>query len=162
MHAGEPLEDVPTPPGPSESAGFLADGTWQAKAVQHERIDLSGGLRAPQSARRAIEQHFAATVDTDLLASVELLTTELVSNAVRHGGAGEDDVVVLHIAVAPGRLRVEVCDTGDGFEAGRPTPYGEGGYGLFLVSEVSSRWGVSREGGNCAWFELDMPTAEVG
>src|SRR4051812_27112606 len=124
MHAGEPLEDVPVPPGPSESAGFLADGTWHARPVQHECIDLPGGLRAPQSARRAIEQHFTGAVGTDLLGSVELLTTELVSNAVRHGGAGDDDVVVLHIALAPHCLRVEVCDGGDGFEPGRPTPYG--------------------------------------
>jgi len=95
-------------------------------------------------------------VDAPMLASVELLTTELVSNAVRHGGAGEEQTVVLHLALAPGCLRVEVCDPGAGFEAGPPQPYGEGGYGLFLVSEVSSRWGVSREDGNCTWFEIEL------
>ena len=157
MQSGEPLEDVPA--GPSESAGFLANGTWSVTSVRHEQIDLPGGVRAPQAARRAIEQHFAAATDADRLASIELLTTELVSNAVRHGGAGEGEVVVLHLATAPTCLRVEVCDPGQGFEPGRPTPYGEGGYGLFLVSEVSSRWGVSREDGNCAWFELDTTDA---
>jgi anti-sigma regulatory factor (Ser/Thr protein kinase) len=155
MHAGDPLEDVPA--GPSESDGFLADGTWQASTVRHERVDLPGGLQAPQFARRALEEHFANDVAPDMLASVELLTTELVSNAVRHGGAGEGQIVILHLAVAPERLRVEVCDPGTGFSPGRPTPYGEGGYGLFLVSEVSSRWGVSVEDGNCAWFEFDLP-----
>src|SRR3954452_15037468 len=155
MEAGEPLRDD-APAGPSESPGFLADGTWRASAVRHAQVELPGGLRAPQSARRAIEEHFSATIGRDLLASVELLTTELVSNAVRHGGADEDEVVVLHVATAPGCLRVEVCDQGSGFQPGRPTPYGEGGYGLFLVSEVSSRWGVSQEDGNCAWFEFDL------
>jgi anti-sigma regulatory factor (Ser/Thr protein kinase) len=154
MHAGDPLEQ--TPAGPSESDGFLTDGTWRASPVRHERVDLPGGLRAPQSARRAIEEHFAAEIDSTILASVELLTTELVSNAVRHGGADELHVVILHLAVGPKVLRVEVCDPGTGFDAGTPTPYGEGGYGLFLVSEVSSRWGVSHEDGNCAWFELDL------
>jgi anti-sigma regulatory factor (Ser/Thr protein kinase) len=154
VEAGEPLEDVPA--GPSESAGFLAHGTWRASAVRHERTELPGGPRSPQLARRAVEQHFAIELDEDRLASVELLTTELVSNAVRHGGADEDEVVVLHLATAPGCLRVEVCDQGSGFQPGRPTPYGEGGYGLFLVSEVSSRWGVSQEDGNCAWFEFDL------
>ena len=43
-----------------------------------------------------------------------------------------------------------------GFEPGPPQPYGEGGYGLFLVSEVSTRWGVSREDGNCTWFEIEL------
>src|SRR4051794_15765572 len=100
MEAGEPLRDVP--PGPSESAGFLAHGTWRVSVVRHEQVDLPGGVRAPQSARRALEQHFGAAIDRDTLASVELLTTELVSNAVRHGGADENEIVVLHLATAPG------------------------------------------------------------
>jgi anti-sigma regulatory factor (Ser/Thr protein kinase) len=154
MEAGEPLEDLPA--GPVESAGFLADGTWQPRIVRHEQIDLAGGLQAPQHARRSIEEHFAPVIDSAMLASVELLTTELVSNAVRHGGAGEQQVVVMHLALAPDCLRVEVCDRGEGFEAGPPMPYGEGGYGLFLVSEVSSRWGVSRDDGNCTWFEIEL------
>jgi anti-sigma regulatory factor (Ser/Thr protein kinase) len=154
MEAREPLEDVPA--GPSESAGFLAHGTWRAGGVQHEQVDLPGGLRAPQSARRAIEGQFGGRIDRDTLASVELLTTELVSNAVRHGGAGEHTTIVLHLATSSACLRVEVLDPGDGFEPGQPMPYGEGGYGLFLVSEVSSRWGVARDAGNCTWFELDL------
>jgi anti-sigma regulatory factor (Ser/Thr protein kinase) len=81
--------------------------------------------------------------------------TELVSNAVRHGGAGKEAQVVLHLALAPRCVRVEVCDRGAGFEPGRPTPYGEGGYGLFLVDELASRWGVAHDDGTCAWFELD-------
>jgi anti-sigma regulatory factor (Ser/Thr protein kinase) len=160
MHPGEPVEDPPA--GPSESRGFLVDGTWTVTPVRHERVDLPGGVRAPQSARRALEQHFAGLVDDDRLASIELLTTELVSNAVRHGGAGDGELIVLHLAIAPQCLRVEVCDRGPGFEPGPPRPYGEGGYGLFLVSEVSSRWGVSREDGNCAWFELDSAGPAAG
>jgi hypothetical protein len=157
VEAGEPLENVPA--GPSESAGFLARGTWDATAVRHERVELPGGPLAPQHARRAVEEHFATELDGDRIASVELLTTELVSNAVRHGGAGEGQSVVLHLALAPGCLRIEVCDPGEGFDAGTPSPYGEGGYGLFIVSEMSSRWGVAHDVDNCAWFELDLETA---
>jgi anti-sigma regulatory factor (Ser/Thr protein kinase) len=160
MGAGEPLRDVPA--GPSESAGFLANGTWRAASVRHAKVDLPGGLRAPQWARRAIEEHFSADVASEALASVELLTTELVSNAVRHGGAGEGETVVLHLAIAPECLRVEVCDRGRGFEPGQPTPYGEGGYGLFLVSQVSTRWGVSHDDGNCAWFEIEPSRPGAG
>ena len=155
MEAREPLED--TPAGPSESAGFLARGTWRASVVRHERLALPGGPRSPQLARRAVEEQFTAALDADRLASVELLATELVSNAVRHGGADEGKTVVLHLALAPGCLRIEVCDPGEGFDPGTPSPYGEGGYGLFIVSEVSSRWGVSHDVDNCAWFELDLP-----
>lgn len=161
MGARQSLEDD-RPAGPSESAGFLAEGTWEPALVWHEQVDLRGGPRAPQSARRAIEEHFTAEVTRDVLASIELLTTELVSNAVRHGGAGESETVVLHLASSPGCLRVEVCDPGRSFDAGPPTPYGEGGYGLFLVSQVSSRWGVSHDDGNCAWFEIDHGQASAG
>jgi anti-sigma regulatory factor (Ser/Thr protein kinase) len=160
MEAGAPLGDLPD--GPGESEGFLADATWAAAVVWHERIDLPGGLQAPQMARRAIEQHFSAGLSGELLGSVQLLTTELVSNAVRHGGAGEEETVVLHLATSESCLRVEVCDSGSGFQPGHPTPYGEGGYGLFLVSEVSSRWGVSHDEGNCAWFELDHDSDAPG
>lgn len=154
MQGREPLEDVPV--GPVETEGLLASGTWQVSTVRHEKVDLPGGLQAPQHARRAIEEHFSDAMDGATLASVELLTTELVSNAVRHGGADEHQVVILHLALAPSLLRVEVCDPGDGFSAGPPQPYGEGGYGLFLVSEVSSRWGVAREKANITWFEMDL------
>jgi anti-sigma regulatory factor (Ser/Thr protein kinase) len=157
VEAGEPLDDVPAPP--SESAGFLARGTWRASVVRQARTELPGGPRSPQLARRAVEEHFALELDGDRLASVELLTTELVSNAVRHGGADESKSVVLHLALAPGCLRVEVCDPGEGFAVDTPTPYGEGGYGLFIVSEVASRWGVSHDVDNCAWFELDLAEA---
>jgi anti-sigma regulatory factor (Ser/Thr protein kinase) len=154
MEAGKPLDDAPA--GPSESAGFLARGTWRASSVMHERVELPGGPRSPGLARRAVEEHFTAALDADRLASVDLLATELVSNAVRHGGADEGKQVILHLALAPGCLRIEVCDPGAGFEAGTPSPYGEGGYGLFIVAEVSSRWGVSHDVDNCAWFELDL------
>src|SRR3954452_22360890 len=154
MQGGDSLEDVPA--RPVESDRLLASGNWTGSTARHEQVDLPGGLQAPQHARRAIEEHFGAAVDSATLASVELLTTELVSNAVRHGGADEDEVVVLHLALAPACLRIEVCDPGDGFDAGTPQPYGEGGYGLFLVSEVSSRWGVARARSNVTWFEMDF------
>lgn len=136
MDAGETLDE---PAG--ETAGAL--------------VELEGGLQAPQQARRALEKQFGGLIDPAALASVELLTTELVSNAVRHGGTGDGEVVLLRLSLAGGCVRVEVTDNGSGFEPGPPAPYGEGGYGLFLVDEVSSRWGVKRESGTCAWFEID-------
>ena len=155
MSASDPFDQQPAQPG--DSAGFLRSGDWPAALARYEQVELTGGVRAPQHARRAIEQHFAGALTRELLGSIELLTTELVSNAVRHGGAGEDGVVVLHLGLARDRLRVEVCDRGPGFEPGQPQPYGEGGYGLFLVSAVASTWGVARDDGTCAWFELALP-----
>jgi anti-sigma regulatory factor (Ser/Thr protein kinase) len=153
---GEALEEIPG----GDSSGLLSEGTWTLTPLRDARVELPGGLRAPQAARRALELHFSGALDRESLASVELLTTELVSNAVRHGGADERALVLLHLAVARDRVRVEVTDGGSGFEPGPPMPYGEGGYGLFLVDEVSSRWGVAGERGTCAWFELDIPAGK--
>ena len=139
----------------AHAAGYLSKGTWKVTGVDSARVGLSGGLRAPGDARRAVEERFTGVLGADALASVQLLVTELVSNAVRHGGAAEGQEIALHLATAPACIRVEVCDPGPGFEAGRPQPYGEGGYGLFLVDEVASRWGVSAGDGTCTWFELD-------
>ena len=61
-----------------------------------------------------------------------------------------------------GTIRVEVRDGGGGFDPGTPRPRsgeeaaGYGGYGLFLVERMASRWGVERDDGTLVWFELDL------
>lgn len=56
----------------------------------------------------------------------------------------------------PGTVRVEVIDAGSGFNVRRREDIGSrGGYGLFLVDEQASRWGMDREGGTHVWFELE-------
>ena len=141
--------------GPAPSSGLLWTGTWVVTPVEHRKLELPGGPAAPQRARRGVDQVFGDVLGDESLALANLLVTELVSNAVRHGGATDGTTIVLHLAVAPGLVRVEVCDRGPGFEPGRPAPYGHGGYGLFLVDELASRWGVDTAHGTCAWFEID-------
>ena len=55
------------------------------------------------------------------------------------------------------RVRVEVTDHGPGFEARArdPSTQHESGWGLYLVDQLSDRWGVSRTDGTAAWFEID-------
>ncbi len=85
---------------------------------------------------------------------VALLTSELVSNAVRHARA---KTIAVRFEVLAARVRVEVVDEGDGFDPSRPRPVAgqPGGWGLHLVDELSSRWGVAREPRHEVWFELD-------
>ena len=90
-----------------------------------------------------------------------MLVRELVSNAIDHAGLGEQDSVVLHLALAPERVGVEVCDGGAGFtraELGKPRT-APGGYGLTMVDRGASRWGISSDDGSCVWFELDREAA---
>jgi anti-sigma regulatory factor (Ser/Thr protein kinase) len=100
----------------------------------------------------AIEPHLDGGTDETL----KLLVSEVVTNAVRHGGSGGP--VQLHLSWNS-EIRVEVQDHGDGFT---PTPrvdgLGEpGGFGLFLVGRLADRWGVKTDGGTTVWFVLQRP-----
>ncbi|MFD4375289.1 ATP-binding protein [Streptomyces sp. NPDC058527] len=84
----------------------------------------------------------------------ELLTSELVTNALVHTGHG----AVVTATVDPAQLRVEVRD----FESGLTGPLvppaddGTSGRGLFLVRELADSWGVEeRATGKVVWFELN-------
>ena len=85
--------------------------------------------------------------------TLRLLISELVTNAVRHGG-GPGPVEVN--ARWDGEVRVEVVDHGDGFmPAPRAGALGEpGGFGLYLVGRLADRWGVETNSKTRVWFVL--------
>jgi anti-sigma regulatory factor (Ser/Thr protein kinase) len=135
----------------------LARGSWLPSVVAQTRMQLPRTVEAARLARQTVRREAGGQLDRPEREIVEVLMTELVSNAVMHPGPEAGDSVDLHFAVAPDRIRVEVCDSGEGFAPGeleepRTRP---GGYGLLMVDRGSSRWGASRDDGNCVWFELD-------
>jgi anti-sigma regulatory factor (Ser/Thr protein kinase) len=95
--------------------------------------------------------------DADRLGALELVISEVVTNAVRHGGGRE---VLFAMTPKPDLLCVQVTDGGAGFV---PVPRAMGseeggGFGLFLVERLTRRWGMTREHGRTrVWFELDLP-----
>jgi transcriptional regulator with XRE-family HTH domain/anti-sigma regulatory factor (Ser/Thr protein kinase) len=82
-----------------------------------------------------------------------LLTSELVTNSIRHSGS---DSIQLDVLVDAHRLRIEVGDQNT--QSLRPrTPAVHGGWGLTLVGELATRWGVERhDDGKTIWVELDL------
>jgi anti-sigma regulatory factor (Ser/Thr protein kinase) len=136
-------------------AGFLRYGSWAVDLVLADTFELAGGIDAARVARAHIAEQFGGRLVENDLQDVAVMTSELVTNAVRHGGAGEDDTIALHVAIAADVLRVEVCDDGPGFT--RPqilrTRAKGGGNGLVLVERLSSSWGVCGDDGTCVWFE---------
>ena len=108
-------------------------------------------------ARDAVLEH-AAGLPTSSREDLQLLVSEVVTNAVRHGGGVEGRAIILRVIEGRELLRVEVTDDGEGFERTTPTPRADGGWGLFFVDKLASRWDVElTEGGTRVWFEMDVP-----
>jgi anti-sigma regulatory factor (Ser/Thr protein kinase) len=116
-------------------------------------LDIARDARAPLVARQALDD-VASDFDRTTLQDARLLLTELVTNSVRHG-EGEGVRVILD-RPDDGTLRCEVVDDGHGFlPIARPRRGDEiGGWGLHLVEQVASSWGV-REGSTHVWFEIE-------
>ncbi|WP_406862888.1 SpoIIE family protein phosphatase [Streptomyces sp. HUAS MG47] len=106
---------------------------------------------APGRARRLARRALARWDLEDLTDSVELLVSEVVTNAVRYA----ERPVTLRL------LRTDVlrCEVGDDSpqlpRQRRARETDEGGRGLFLVNRLARRWGATRlSGGKVVWFEL--------
>ena len=115
-------------------------------------LTIDRDARAPGKARAAVED-LVPGIDERLVPSAKLLISELMTNAVKYGGAGP--VRVEFEARGADRLRCEVIDEGIGFTpVARAKPKTEvGGWGLHLVETLSESWGV-HEGSTHVWFEL--------
>jgi transcriptional regulator with XRE-family HTH domain/anti-sigma regulatory factor (Ser/Thr protein kinase) len=111
---------------------------------------------APRAAREALAAVLVDLPD-EQIAVGRLLVSELVSNSVKYGSPEAGAKLGLFVGVERNRLRVEVSDASP--ESAKLRQAGEnGGYGLFLVDSLSSRWGSNRDGDpNVTGFELDLP-----
>lgn len=120
-------------------------------------VELAAVPESARGARRFISSICgAAMLDEETCATAALLTSELVTNAIRYGGSR----AILQAESPGGVLRVSVHDENPDLpELGEaPELTAEGGRGLLLVSTLASRWGVEADpgGGKAVWFELAL------
>jgi hypothetical protein len=55
-----------------------------------------------------------------------------------------------------------VCDRGRGLDPTTvPQPREEGGWGLLLVQQLTTRWGIRTNDHTCVWAEMNVPNAEA-
>jgi anti-sigma regulatory factor (Ser/Thr protein kinase) len=121
-------------------------------------LGLAPEAESARLARRFISDFCnAAALGEDLCHTASLLTSELVTNAVRYGGSH----ALFQARMPGGVLRVAVQDANPELPAlgASPDLTAEGGRGVLLVSTLADRWGVERTpgGGKAVWFELDVP-----
>ncbi|MFE2043772.1 ATP-binding protein [Streptomyces sp. NPDC059477] len=95
-------------------------------------------------ARHAVAKSLPDPVRSHLGDDLGLLTSELVTNAIRHGACWEDeDLIELVLWPADGHYWLAVSDPGTGkLELARPDTDSECGRGLFLVDSLATAWTV--------------------
>jgi anti-sigma regulatory factor (Ser/Thr protein kinase) len=141
--------NAPVPRDASEVAGT-------PPAPREMSFELAGGPYAVTAARLALAE-IDDLLDESQAFDVRLLVSELVTNSVQHAKVGPDDSIALKLAIQDIAVRVEISDSGPGFEP--PEDAGDverdRGWGLFFVSQLATRWGVEPGDPACVWFEID-------
>jgi anti-sigma regulatory factor (Ser/Thr protein kinase) len=100
-------------------------------------------------------------VAQDLVSDVELIATELVTNAYLHGRPPAH--FRLYYLGEPTRLRMEVRDAGAALpRLAHPERDAEHGRGLLLVAAMSTTWGVIEAvTGKTVWAEFALPLRTI-
>jgi PAS domain S-box-containing protein len=91
--------------------------------------------------------------------ALELVVSELVTNAIRHGGPP----IQLRLIRDVGGVTCEVSDGSNSSpHLRRAQTYDEGGRGLMLVAQLARRWGTRhRAVGKTIWAEIAVPEGPV-
>ncbi len=134
---------VPAPPGPRSAI--------HATPTVAARMFARCAEEVP-AARRFVRDVLA---DHPACCDAELLTCELVTNAVQH--ATDAARVTVAVILRGAAVHVDVIDDGSiGLPHWREADgHDEGGRGFQLVDTLAERWGFLRErSGTCVWFEI--------
>jgi anti-sigma regulatory factor (Ser/Thr protein kinase) len=120
---------------------------------------LAGGPNAAAAARNAVLEGLGSGVPQRAVEDIMLVVSELVTNAVRHAGAGAAETISLRVARSPGAVRIEVVDEKPSLEpkhlTGDDAP-ATGGLGLVVVDALCD-WGTEqRDRHKTVWAEYSL------
>ncbi|MEU9127774.1 ATP-binding protein [Kitasatospora sp. NPDC048540] len=144
-----------------------ADGRSELRAPRHRRdlVLAAIGESAAEARRFARETLQLWALDAELVQGVQLVVSELVTNAIcHHSGQSAGFTVRLRIEHARGVLAIGVSDPHPGMPV-RRSPDGEAthGRGLLLAGAYCDEWTVVPTGAGgkqvCAFWNLQPPAA---
>ncbi|MGW0999032.1 SpoIIE family protein phosphatase [Streptomyces sp. NPDC002523] len=146
--------DALLPPRPSDDIALLVARTRTLNAHQVADWDVPADPAAVSRIRADTRRRLEAWELDQVAFSTELVISELVTNAIRYG-------------TAPIRLRLLydraslICEVADGSSTSphlrRAATTDEGGRGLFLVAQLSQRWGTRYTArGKIIWAEQSL------
>jgi hypothetical protein len=121
----------------------------------HESLTLTtkGGRSAPARVRRALTAFNGGLGEK--ADDVNLVVTELVTNAVVHAGVDRENFFQFTLWTSPKRIEGALLYPGEPFAA-EPQPETQR-FGLHLVDTLSDDWGVERgDNKNRVWFEISQ------
>lgn len=123
--------------------------------------DLTDSATACADGRRFVADHLSrCDVPTQTIDEVTLLTSELITNAIRHA----PPPLCLQISVTGDVVRVQVHDSDPAAPVlTRPDFNSVGGRGMWLIDTMATRWGFyEQQPGKEVWFEIAFtPAGEV-
>jgi serine phosphatase RsbU (regulator of sigma subunit)/anti-sigma regulatory factor (Ser/Thr protein kinase) len=150
----EAVLDALLPARPNDDVALLVARTHTLGPDRVATWDLPSDPAVVSRSRAAVTEQLAAWGLEELSFTVELVASELVTNAIRH-------------ATGPVRLRLLrdralICEVSDGSGTSprlrRAKTEDEGGRGLFLVAQLTERWGTRyTPEGKIIWTEMPLP-----
>jgi anti-sigma regulatory factor (Ser/Thr protein kinase) len=111
-------------------------------------LRIRGGLDAPHEARRCVRSALHAQLADRTASDAALIVSELVTNSVLHASVGPNQALTVELTTLEDRLRITVIDPGSRLEPRLAPPNADtpGGFGLVVVDELCTAWGVARDG----------------
>ncbi|WP_243640177.1 SpoIIE family protein phosphatase [Streptacidiphilus pinicola] len=140
------------PERPRDDVALLIARTRGVSGAMVARWPVPLEAAAVSRVRTEVGARLAAWGLGELTGTVELLVSELVTNAIRHA-TGPVELRLL-------RDRGLICEVADGSSVSprlrRARSEDEGGRGLFLVAQLAERWGTrfTSGGGKVIWAEV--------
>ncbi|MFG2273688.1 SpoIIE family protein phosphatase [Streptomyces chartreusis] len=142
------------PERPKDDVALLVARTRQLPVDRIADWDVQPDPAAVAGMRDAVSDKLEAWGLAELGFTMELILSELITNAIRYGAEP------IHVRLI--RDRALTCEVSDGSSTSPHLRYAattdEGGRGLFLVSQMAERWGTRyTPQGKVIWAEQALP-----